>query len=710
MPVAVLNYSSLALLCRNPLIFKVQHILGVFTGKRGMSSMIGSAGHQALKVYYGGDESIVVPQDRIEARSIAISAGIKFLDEYPDEGIRYGKTGTREKMLQGYAQAMQIYFENEPVYNEILIVEEKLTAELTTPDGYKLPLPASGIPDLVHKRADGGIEVIDTKFVTSFTAYEDEDGLPNEDYVKVMQAQFLIHLLKGAKNLKVDRVLFREIKRTHNKEGGPQIRDYGIPADHEPYRVFFYNLYKDAVRFLQNPDAIYLPNLSDMMDGQESGMLYAQGLISADMSDVEVMHRVRDVAFTTKKFVPSRLDRAENDNLLPEERVRMKMYEFGILLNPQETKMGSNVTQYRFKVSAGTSMSKIRKHKDDILQALAIKGDIRILAPIPGTNLLGIEVENATRTSVKLSKEHLVMNSLSLPIGTDVHGDVQKVPLDVMPHLLIGGASGSGKSVLVHNFLDALIKQNDPEDLWLHLIDPKRVELASYARKPHLHGTKIVYEYEDAVKALLGLVDDMDERYAILEKAGKRDIDSYNASKRDKSKRMPKIVIVVDEFADFILRAKIEKSKWRSPSYETKSKPALFREIKKRDFDIPRGSTVDDYDKSDLIEILEKDDLRNPLMREDANIELLMVRLAQLGRAAGIHIILATQRPSADIVTGLIRANFPTRIALTTASAVDSTVILGKPGAEKLAGKGDLLFLHPALKGEMRLQGFQLSK
>lgn len=707
MPVSVLNYSSMTQLLRNPLIFKVKEILHVYSSKKSVSSMIGSAAHEALKTYYGGNTELAVPADPVEAWQIAYSIGLKYLDQFPDQGINYGRTGTRENMLSGYAQAMQIYRESEPQYHEILVCEERLTGELKTPDGQQLPLPASGQPDLVHKRADGGIEVVDTKFVKSFTKYEDDDGLPNEDYIKIIQAQFMIHLVKAAKGISVDRVLFREVKRTRNKEGGPQIRDYAIPADHEPYRIIFYNLYKDVVKFLSNPDVIFLPNLSDPFDGQEAGLLYSQGLISADMDDVEVMHRVRDVAFTTKRFVPSRLDRAENEHLLPEERVRMKLSEFGIIVDPKETKVGAHVTQYRFKVSAGTSMGRIRKYKDDIQQALAVKGEIKILAPIAGTSLLGVEVENSVRTAQKLSKEHLVPDTLTLPIGTDIHGETIRVPLNEMPHLLIAGTTGSGKSVLVHNLLNALTKQMSPDAMHLMLIDPKRVELSSYARKPHMHGTKVIHTQEDAILALLGVADEMESRYKILEKAGKRDITEFNTSKRDASKRIPYIVIVVDEFADFMLRSKMDAKKMQKNPYHSKTKSSLYREIRKRKIEV---GEIGMYTKDDLVELLERSDEDNPLMRDDANIELLMVRLAQLGRAAGIHLIIATQRPSTDVVTGLIKANFPTRVALTTSSSVDSEVILGKRGAEKLSGKGDMIFVHPANRMEIRAQGFMLAK
>lgn len=719
MPVDRINYSSLMLLLRNPLIYKMREILGVYDGKRGISAMIGSAGHEALKFYYGGNKEIPVPADLVEARGMARDIGLKFLMEYQDEYIEYGKTGSRASMLAGYQKAMDHYFAEEPKYGEILVCEEKLSGEIRTiPGNDLLPLPASGIPDLVHKREDGGIEVVDHKFVTSFTDYE------SEDYIKIIQAQFLLHLLRATKGIEADRVIFREIKRTENMKNGkptgePQVRDWVVPADHEPYRILFYNIYRDAVKFLSNPDAIFLPNLSDPFDGEQAGLIYAQGLINADMSDVEVMHKVRDVAFVSKKFIPSRLDRAENAHLLPEEKVRMRLWELGIPVEPEETVAGAAVTQYRFKVSAGISMTRIKKHKDDIAAVLEAKGEIRILTPIPGTSLLGIEVENEHRSNAKLGKEHLVMGTLSLPIGTDVNGEAIKVKLDEMPHVLVAGATGSGKSVLVHNFLTALTKQMTPEELQLVLLDPKRVELAAFGRKKHVRG-KVLTDYEDMVRALLRLVDDMERRYVVLERAGKSNIDEFNASKRDPASRLAKIVCAIDEFADLMLTSKMKEKKGKAPAYSSKSKHWLYKELMKRGGKVRTVQLPDDkdpertvshrigvysgYTRDDLADILEDNDSLDPV--KSADVEMLVIRLAQMGRAAGIHLIVATQRPSADVITGLIKANFPTRIALTTASAVDSSVILGKPGAEKLSGKGDMLLVHPAFRGEMRLQGF----
>lgn len=689
MPIDRLSYSAFIQLLRNPLIFKLKHILNVYDTKVGISGMVGRAGHEALKLYYGGNKDIAVPTNPEEARPMALDLGMDYLENYNDQYIDYGKTGDRETMLKRYTQAMRHYFAEEPQYHKIIMCEEKMEATIRTIDGQELPLPAVGVPDIVHERLDGGIEIIDIKFVQSFTSYEEED------WIKIVQAQFLWHLLRAAKGLTADRMIFREVKVPENKDGSPQIRDWAVPFSHEQYRIIFYNLYRDVVKFLSNPDVIFLPNLSDMFDGEQAGMLYAQGLISGDMSDVEVMHKVKDVAYTSKKFVPSRLDSDINKHLEPQEKIKLRLAEFGIPVEPVDTVHGTSVTQYRFKVSAGVRMSTVLKHKADIARAIEAKGDITILAPIPGTALIGVEVPSESRSAVKLDlKKNLEMNSLRLPIGVDVTGVAHYVPLNVMPHLMIAGTTGSGKSVLMHVFLTALTKQMKPDQLHLVLIDPKRVELVAFAKSKHLKGGKIMYEYADALLALKSLVDEMELRYKMLEKAKVRNIDEYNAHRqgahpqKPEDRQMPYIVCVIDEFADLILQGK---------SYERnkKAREAMMSVIMREKVKVMARQAA----KTGILFTPPEPNDELPTVEE------LMIRLAQMARATGIHLMIATQRPSVDVITGLIKANFPTRIALTTASPTDSKVILGVDGAEKLTGKGDMLFMSPGT-GITRLQGF----
>ena len=720
MPIDKLSYSGLTQLLRNPLIFKLKQILGVYDSNVGMSAMIGRAGHEALKFYYGGNKEIPVPADLAERRAQAIDIGMAYFETVDDSYIKYGKTGSREKMLEDYTKAMKIYFEEEPDYNEIIMCEERMEAEIKNHDGQMFPLPAVGVPDLVERNKDGTVDIIDNKFVKSFTNTENEDGEPHEDYIKIIQAKFLDYLLRSTKGIQAKRVIFREIKRSVNKDGKPQLQDYIIPLDHEPYDIIFINLYADVIKFISNPDSVYLPNLGDQFDGEQAGLLYAQGLLNADMSDIEVMHKVKDVALVSKKFVSSRLDQIQNKNLLPEEKIKLRLAEFGIPVEPVETKVGASVTQYRFKVSAGISMNKFHKYRSDIARAIEATGEIKILAPIPGTSLVGIEVPSEERKSVKLTKKYFEQGTLSIPIGVDVHGNAVKLLLNEMPHLLVAGTTGSGKSIFLHSALTSLTKQMSERMMELTLIDPKRVELVAFKKDKHVKSGKILYEYDDIMHALLGLTDEMERRYERLERQGVRDIKNYNVEVDD-AFFMPYEVVVIDEFADLMLRSKVEEKK-KGTTYSAKSKAWLYKELKKRGGKTGKITIKDDdgnpkeigiqsatrYDKDSLIDLLEAVDTLDELKRGDASIEYLIVRLAQMGRAVGIHIIMATQRPSIEVITGLIKANFPTRIALTTASPVDSIVIIGEPGAEKLTGKGDMILMSPGLQGKQRLQGFTI--
>ena len=700
MPVNRLSYSGMIQLLRNPLAYKLKYILQIYGGQQTQSSMIGSAGHEALRTYYGGNPDAVALGDQADRIGQSIDMGMLYLENADDSSINYGKTGSREEMLKGYTTAMQFYFAEEPDYHEILMCEEKMEAEIHTlncihcgkwedeHDSKKcakftaatLPLPATGQPDLVVKEKNGDVTIIDTKFVRSFTDYE------TEDYIKIVQAMFLYHLLRDSKGWNAKQMIFREIKRTKNKDGSPQVRDWAIPFNHRPYFILFYNLYKTIVKYLKN-DPVFLPNLADQYDGEYVGLMYAQGLIDADMSDVEVVHKVRDVELQIKKFVPSRLDRTENQTLLPEEKIKLRLAEFGIPVEPVAVKRGFAITQYQFKVSAGIRMTSFKSHVDDIARALETKGKVRIVAPIPGTAYVGIEVENEERTFVELSANHLTPGTLMIPIGVDVQGETVKASLSDMPHLLVAGSTGSGKSVFINATIAALTKQLSEKQMQMVLIDPKRVELARWEDDKHLV-TDIIYDLNDATKQLKILSDLMDRRYKDLKKAKKRDITAFNSAIPSKNKGMLQLVVVVDECADLILggkRAERASKKRESIKYASEKEKAVQRARRAEKMGIEIESHI--------------------RIEEEYSAEDLIIRLAQMGRAAGIHLILGTQRPSVDVLSGLIKSNFPARVALRTASKTDSRVIIDQEGAETLAGKGDLLFQMPGSE-ITRLQGF----
>lgn len=327
------------------------------------------------------------------------------------------------------------------------------------------------------------------------------------------------------------------------------------------------------------------------------------------------------------------------------EVIERTFAQFGIPVELGETTVGPTVTQYTIRPSQGIKLSRIVALQNDLAYSLAAH-PIRIEAPIPGKSLVGIEVPNQTVATVSLrelmeSKSFENRRSpLSVPLGKDVMGSAWVIPLDKMPHMLVAGATGSGKSVCLNTMIVSLLYENGPDELRLILVDPKRVELNVYEGIPHLLVPPIM-KVDDTVNALKWTVREMERRLDVLSKFGARDIAAYNARAEEK---MPRIVIVIDELADLM--------------------SASGRDVE--------GS---------------------------------IVRVAQMARATGIHLVIATQRPSVDVITGLIKANIPARVAFSVASQTDSRTILDCSGAEKLLGRGDMLFLSPELSKPKRLQG-----
>lgn len=320
--------------------------------------------------------------------------------------------------------------------------------------------------------------------------------------------------------------------------------------------------------------------------------------------------------------------------------------EFAIDVEMEGANIGPKVTQYTLKPPSGVKLTKITALETNLALNLAAQA-LRIEAPIPGQRAVGIEVPNRKAADVRLygilSDPAWNMNSepLAFAIGKDIAGDAMVEELNKMPHLLIAGQTGSGKSVMINTLLCSLLYRNSPSDMRLILVDPKRVEMAPYNDIPHLL-TPIITEPEKCISALKWAVNEMERRYSLLAEEKLRDIRSYNLRKTDEA--MPYIVIVIDELADLMM-------------------------VAARD------------------------------------VEALVVRLAQKARAVGIHLVLATQRPSVDVITGLIKANIPARIAFTVASQVDSRTILDQVGAEKLLGQGDMLLLTPSMSKPKRIQG-----
>ncbi|HEY8636688.1 MAG TPA: DNA translocase FtsK [Candidatus Limnocylindrales bacterium] len=335
-----------------------------------------------------------------------------------------------------------------------------------------------------------------------------------------------------------------------------------------------------------------------------------------------------------------------------EEIIVRKLAGFGIPAKIVGRNAGPVVTQYEVEPAHDVKVSRIEGLSDDLAMALAAQS-LRIEAPIPGKSAVGIEVPNKDFNAVPLRRvlEEVVFTAsesrLTFALGRDVAGEAKAVDLAKMPHLLIAGATGSGKSVMVNAVITSLLCKATPDDVRMILMDLKRVELAAYNGLPHLL-VPVITEPERAKAALKWAVNEMEARYRRLAGASARNIRAFNDTRTDPEDRMPYIVIIIDELADL-------------------------------------------------------------MMREGKNVEDPIVRLAQKARATGIHMVLATQRPSVNVVTGLIKANFPSRIAFAMASQIDSRTILDAPGAEDLIGRGDMLYQPSDLPRPMRLQGVFVS-
>jgi len=331
------------------------------------------------------------------------------------------------------------------------------------------------------------------------------------------------------------------------------------------------------------------------------------------------------------------------------EIIRMTLSKFGIEAEMGDICVGPTVAQYTLRPAEGIKLSRITDLSNNLAMALAAH-PIRIEAPIPGKALVGIEVPNRTIATVGLreilgSPDFAGRNAdTMISLGKDVTGKVWLANLTKMPHLLVAGTTGSGKSVMLNTIIVSLLYQNNPDNLRFIMVDPKRVELTMYNGIPHLL-TPVITEVSKTVNALKWCLNELDRRLRILEQAKKRDIASFNQVSKQK---MPYIVFIIDELADLMLVA-------------------------------------------------------------GKDVETAIVRLAQLSRAVGIHLILATQRPSVNIITGTIKANMPARIAFAVASSIDSRTILDCPGAEKLLGKGDMLFSDQNTSKPKRIQGAYIS-
>lgn len=587
-----LSYSALICFLNNQIQFKKRYIAKVHDDQKSPSLVVGSAIHTMIEHKLKGKS----PED-------AITAGLETIENVADYEIDYGKTGSRQKILDTY-QALTTAVLNElPEYTNIIDVEEKLDAEVSV-SGKKIPM--TGRIDLVRDLGDGTIEILDWKSVTSYSA-EDE-----ENYKYVIQAWFYVLLAELKYSKPASRVVFQEIKKTINRDGSPQIHSYVLARD----QILEANdtigrVVKEVYEYISNPAAKYFPNPSDMMNGRQSFEIYAQ-LIGTTIRTVHATEM-------RKKFAPVNTVVAEDiakDDGSETDRIMAKLAEFGIGGKIDQVISSNAVQTYMLKPNRGVPMSKISKMGDDLALALGSEA-VRVIAPIYGTQTVGIEAPKEQEFPICDEK----LAGTKIPIGVDTMNNTIYDDIAKMPHMLIGGQTGSGKSVFIRNIILSL-KGCD-----ITIVDCKMIDFEDLNGKV----CTVITERDEAIDYINSLVALMDRRYKQRVKNGKRK------------------VLILDEYADLIMG-------------------------------------------------LDKD--------ERKGFEQSLCRLLQKARAANINVIIATQRPSADIVAPIIKANCPVKACLRVSTAKNSEIIIDEAGGEKLLGKGDMLFLGSGKIKPVRLQCF----
>jgi S-DNA-T family DNA segregation ATPase FtsK/SpoIIIE len=399
-------------------------------------------------------------------------------------------------------------------------------------------------------------------------------------------------------------------------------------------------------------------------------------------NEEEEEFKMTPYAVGNTKYTPPPLSLLEGDKGKPgvgdikanANIIKRTLQNFGIDVEMDEVSIGPSITRYALKPAEGMKLSRIVGLQNDLALALAAH-PLRIEAPIPGKSLVGIEIPNTVKSTVGLASligtEEFQKSEkpLMVTLGKGISGKSHYANLAKMPHVLVAGATGSGKSVTIHTIITSLLYRNSPENLKFIMIDPKRVELTLYNKIPHLL-TPVITEAKKTILALKWAAKEMDRRYDILEAEACKDIDSYHKN---------------------ILAPELKK----------------IDELKKKDAYDPEKHKLPELMPFIVVVI---DELADIMMTYPRELESAIVRLAQMSRAVGIHLVLSTQRPSVNVITGLIKANVPARIALQVVSQVDSRTILDTVGAEKLLGAGDMLYLGGEMSKPVRIQSAFISE
>lgn len=657
-PVPHYSPSSMIKFSTNPILFKIEYINGDrFDTAMNVSAVVGRAFHKAMEVYYGGNEEIPVPTEA-DAILQGLKVGTAFLEKYNDGFIHYSKTiPNKQKALDTLAFLYNAYVKEKtakPPKQELVSTEEEMFETVDIEWKGKrlaLPVPLKGYADKIV-REDGKLKIYDYKTVRSYSDHERIDG------AKIIQAVHYYLLAYAKYKEQPHSMTYLEVKSTKNSDGSPQVREYEMVfAENELYFDFYFRFYEDMTRALLGQQ-VYVPNVLTMFDNEVSMVAYLHRLdVNEEQAKLLKKHKVDNITDLLKKQIQSagnmkklmktmesQLLEAKNINystMENHEKIQTKLLEHGMVLHYHSKKEGASVDLYQYNPTIGLRMKRLEQYTADIEQVLGTSG-VRILAPIPNTEYVGFEVPRKERTFPQLPSTV----DFNIAVGQTIMEEPRRFDIRTAPHILVAGSSGSGKSVWLGN----LIRQigNLPtKTAKLHLYDPKIVELAEYADLTNVEDYKT--DPVDIRDGLMKLVQEMNERYKTLAKARVKSIEQYQG-------QMPYKVVVIDEYGDLIMQR--------------------------------LTITDEDENKIDI----------------SAEIEKAVLLLAQKARGAGIHMVVSTQRPSTDVITGTIKTNFPTKVVFRTAKASDSRVVMDESGAEKLLGRGDMIFASEY--GHERLQGY----
>lgn len=636
----------------NPILYKINYMnRDYFDTTLGASGVLGKAFHYAMEVYYGGSDEYR-PTSESEAIEYGLKAGLTFLEAYNDGFITYTDSiETKQDLFDKFTFCFNEYVTQYPYKPEtVLGVEDEIVEKIELEwKGQRIALPVKlkGKIDLTL-REEGKLKINDYKTCAKFS---DPDKIDGAKILQIVEYYFLAYAKHGEEPYSG---MFTEVKHTKNsaaskekflKEHGremTQTQQYEIVyAENQLYFEFYFRFYQDMIRAL-NGEMVYVPNVHAIFDNEVSILAYVHRLdepetaaalmkknqvttltelLKKEMQSTTNMRKLLKMA--EKSFVSAK--NINYDSMTKEEKIQTKMMEHGMLIKFDSIIEGSSIDLYRYTPSIGLKMSRIRNYVDDIEQVLGISG-IRVLAPIPGSTMVGFEIPREVRTFPVTPAP----DGFNLAIGQTIDGRTRRFDIRQAPHMLIAGSTGSGKSVSLNSIINQLMTIPNAE---LYLFDPKQVELFHYEGKGNV--VKYASLPNEIAGELENLVIEMENRYSTMKGKGVKNISELPEMKYK--------FVIIDEYADLSMRGGVE-----------------------------------------------------------TNVQL----LAQKGRAAGIHIIIATQRASTKVINGDIKINFPVRIVFKMAKAVDSRVMLDEDGAEKLLGKGDCLFAGD--NGLERLQGFNV--